>query len=86
MHSKEILENISERNPEALMADGLEDAVVGIARRAGMEVLAYSYEKCLEVLHRDQGMPHEVAVEWMEFNVVGAYMGDDAPVFIEDLE
>lgn len=80
---QELLEDIKERNPEALMADGLEDAVIGMARRAGMEVIAYSYEKCLEVLERDQGMQYESAVEWMEFNVVGAYVGEQGPVFIE---
>jgi len=29
-----------------------------------------------------QGMSHEEAVEWMEFNVVNAYHGEGTPIFI----
>jgi hypothetical protein len=42
----------------------------------------YSYDKCVEVLERD--MDYEDAVEYMEFNVTGAYVGEQTPVFTRE--
>ena len=41
----------------------------------------YDYEKCVKIF-MDQGMDHEEAIEWMEFNVVGAWMGEHTPVWL----
>jgi hypothetical protein len=32
----------------------------------------------------EPGMSYEDAVEWMEFNVVGAWMGEHTPAWIDD--
>jgi len=75
------IEKISEVNPKALLADGFNDAILGMCMQFGQEpVVAYDYDKCLEILQKD--MSYEDAVEYMEFNVVGAYMGIYSPVFI----
>jgi hypothetical protein len=64
-----------------LFADGFDDAIIGIAERIGMEpVVAYDINKIIEILARD--MPKEDAVEYFEFNILGAYMGERTPVFI----
>ena len=64
-----------------LFADGFDDAIIGIAERIGMEpVVAYDIHKIIEILARD--MPKEDAVEYFEFNILGAYMGERTPVFI----
>ena len=64
-----------------LFADGFDDAIIGIAERIGMEpVVAYDTNKIIEILARD--MPKEDAVEYFEFNILGAYMGERTPVFI----
>ena len=31
-----------------------------------------------------QGMSYEEAVEWVEFNVIGGWLGDNTPMFIRD--
>ena len=80
----EIKDIMEEENPEALFADGFDDAIIGICRKAGSEpVVTYSYDKCVEVLMNQQDMPYDDAIEWMEFNVVSAYMGPHTPVFID---
>ena len=81
---KDIMEEImEEENPEALFADGFDDAIIGICRKAGSSpVVTYSYDKCIQTL-MNQSMSHEEAIEWMEFNVVSAYMGTHTPIFIE---
>lgn len=82
-----ILDEIAERLPEALKADGFDDAIIGIAHRAGgMEVIAYDIRKCLKILQDRDGMDAETAQEFFDFNVVDAYMGDHTPVFIEVLD
>ena len=64
-----------------LFADGFDDAIIGIAERIGMEpVVAYDIHKIIEILARD--MPEEDAVEYFEFNILGAHMGERTPVFI----
>lgn len=72
-----------------LKADGFDQAIIGRARRCGQEdIIAYDYEQCIAILIL-QGMTDEEAVEYMEFNVVGAYVGEGTPIFIytgEDIE
>jgi hypothetical protein len=76
------LDRLAEENPDALLADGFEEALVGVCRRFGQNPLAaYDYDKCIEILMRD--MSYEEAVEYFEFNVIGAYVGENTPVFLE---
>ena len=64
-----------------LFADGFDDAILGVAERIGMEpVVAYDVNKIIEILARD--MTEDEAVEFFEFNILGAYMGERTPVFI----
>ena len=67
------------------LADGLEAALVGVGRRCNQPDLAvYSIEKAIEVLMQDQGQSREEAVEWLEFNSIGAWVGDDTPIWLEE--
>ena len=82
---KMILERISELNPKALKADGFDDAILGITTRIGDDsLLAYDYDKCIKILQKD--LSYEEAVEYMEFNVVGSYVGEGTPIFIKRLQ
>jgi len=82
---KMILERISELNPKALKADGFDDAILGISTRIGDDnLIAYDYDKCIEILQKE--MSYEEAVEYMEFNVVGSYVGEGTPIFIKRLQ
>tara|TARA_R110000765_G_scaffold417359_1_gene519801 strand:- start:38 stop:292 length:255 start_codon:yes stop_codon:yes gene_type:complete len=77
------VEKISEINPEALLADGFNNAILGMCLQFGQKpVVAYNYEKCLEILEERDGMSRSEAEEYMEYNVIGAYMGMHSPVFI----
>ena len=55
--TKLTVEEISELNPEAMMADGFDDAILGMCIQFGAEPLvAYDYEKCLNILMERDGM------------------------------
>ena len=82
MTPQEIIEELREENPEALLADGLEDALVGIARRCGQPSLAvYDMRKCVDVLVKRDGMTDEEADEFLMFNSVGAWAGEHTPLW-----
>lgn len=72
---------ISEFNPEALFMDGHDDALIGVASRYGIcDVACYDYDKVIAA-HVKGGMTEEEAVEFFEFNQIGAWVGENTPVF-----
>lgn len=76
---------IAESNPDALFADGFDEAIIGVARRCGQPCVAsYSVKKCIEILSKDMSL--EEAVDFFEFNVIGAWYGEHTPVFVEEIE
>tara|TARA_Y100000310_G_scaffold64178_1_gene59727 strand:+ start:7581 stop:7835 length:255 start_codon:yes stop_codon:yes gene_type:complete len=77
------IEKVSEINPEALLADGFNDAIMGMCMQFGqLPIVAYDYEKCLKILQERDNMSRSEAEEYMDYNVIGAYMGLYSPVFI----
>jgi len=45
--------------------------------------VCYDYEKCIKILMRRDKMDYETAAEYMEFNVVGAWVGESTPCFLQ---
>ncbi len=76
-------DDIKPRIEQSLVAHGFEEAFVGVVRRCGKPAMfIYDYEKCIEILMR-QGIPTESeAIEYMEYNVVDAWMGEGTPGFM----
>jgi len=71
-------------NPDALSADGFEGCELGIAYRAtNIPVIAYDRTKCIDRLVERDGMSRDEADEFFEFNVVGAWVGDNTPIFVD---
>lgn len=67
---------------EILKADGFDNAIIGIDEETMR--LIYSVSKCIDILKKD--MDEEEAVEYFNFNVKGAYIGDKTPIWcIDDL-
>jgi hypothetical protein len=74
---------IAEQNPEALLADGYEDAIIGVAERCSQPILVvYDAEKCIQILVDRDGMEPDEAREFFEFNTLGAWGGEGTPVFL----
>ena len=74
-------------NDDLLWADGLLNAVIGIATRAdGLRVVCYSIEKIIEIFMKRDGMTEEEAYEFYEFNVACAWVGDKTPIFVETVK
>jgi hypothetical protein len=76
-------EEIAEHNEEALFCDGFDEAIIGYAERINLgPVAAYDVNKIIEILVLRDGMTHEEAVEYFYFNIHGAWMGENTPVYI----
>tara|TARA_R110000787_G_C13299906_1_gene434407 strand:- start:512 stop:772 length:261 start_codon:yes stop_codon:yes gene_type:complete len=81
--TKLTIEEISEMNPEAMMADGFDEAILGMCVQFGAEPLvAYDYEKCVDILIKRDNLNRTEAIDFIQFNVLGAYVGLNTPVFI----
>ena len=76
------LEIIVENYPDSefLSADGFEDAIIGVCG----EKLVYSRTLCIDILMQRDKMSYDEAVEYFDFNVEGAYMGDKTPIWVDD--
>jgi len=79
----DIQELVESYDSEMLTADGFDDAIIGVSERFGRSpVIAYDKDKCIQVLMDRDGMDYEDAIEFFNFNVIGAWVGDGTPEFI----
>jgi len=86
MKTKNKIELLKEENPDYLMADGFDDAIVGTAERFGMHrVVLYDTTKCIDILMKRDKMTEEEAIEFFYYNVLGSWMGEYTPCFSEIL-
>lgn len=68
-----------------LKADGFDDCLIGIGLSFGKHgTLVYDQAKVIQKLE-EQGMTNEEAFEYYEYNILGACLGDNMPVFVEHL-
>ena len=88
MTRDEIIEAINEiegEDNEILLADGFEDAYMGLATQFTRPPLAvYNRNKCIEILMKD-GMSEEEAEEYFQYNVEGAWVGENTPMLLQPL-
>lgn len=76
-----VSEQLADIDGAILLADGFDEALLGFVEVAGRSMVAlYDRNKCIEILMSD-GMDDEVAQEYFEFNVIGAYVGEYTPAF-----
>jgi hypothetical protein len=78
-----MIDSIIEKYPDDsfLKADGFDEAIIGVDNKSMR--LVYSVSKCIEILCRD--MNEEDAIEYFDYNVSGAYMGEKTPIWCDDI-
>lgn len=78
-----ILFELAEENPEAILLDQFDKALIGIGRRLGQPSLAvYDVSGCIAILAEE--MTYEEATEYFDFNVANAYFGEHGPILVND--
>ena len=68
MRVKELKETIAGHNPDAVFAEGHDDALAGYSSD-GKAI--YYADKIVKTLVERDGMTTEEAVEWIDYNVMG---------------
>jgi len=66
-----------------MTASGLDDAIIGVGVRCSQPpVVIYSVDRVIKILMDRDGMTNEEAIEFFEFNIEGAWVGDATPVWM----
>ena len=76
---------IEENYPDEtiLLADGFDRAFMGVGRIFnGPAIAVYDSSMCITML-RESGMTQEEAEDYFGYNVIGSYVGEKTPMFVE---
>ena len=65
---------------QPLRADGFNQAIIGNEYKTNRVV--YSIERMLQILIDRDGMSMEEAIEFFDFNIGGAYVGEMTPMYV----
>jgi hypothetical protein len=92
---KEVRNFLAENNSEAMMIhpEEVDEALIGVARvlRSGdwRFVAMYSYDSLVQHFTKEfskdtnsENEAEEMAMEWVDYNIVGAYFGPNTPMII----
>jgi len=83
-HSKKLRESLCEQfGDDLLFADGYDGAIIGVASGFDSGRVVYSIPKMIEACMQEAGMTYEDSCEWIEYNTIGAYVGEHTPIYID---
>lgn len=75
-----ILEEAGLGDTDILVADGLDDAVIGVTLSEPRRLI-YDYDKVIDILVAG-GIDPEEAHEFADFNITDAYVGPQTPIIV----
>ncbi len=81
---EKVFEFLQQFGMDALVADGFDDAIVGVVVDDEHPKVVYDSYKCVDILIED-GMTQNEAQEYFDYNVSGAYVGRQTPIFIHPI-
>lgn len=84
---EEIEEALEAVGESVLLMDGLDEAFIGLSKRGNEPLLAvYSWDRIIDCLMGNDGMSYDEAVEFAEFNILGAYVGEQTPIIVMPMD
>tara|TARA_Y100001951_G_C11153493_1_gene190555 strand:- start:236 stop:487 length:252 start_codon:yes stop_codon:yes gene_type:complete len=64
--------------------DGYDDCIIGMGTRCGMtDVFIYDKHKMITKLVKRDDMTYDEALEFIDFNIAGAFIGEDTPILVD---
>ena len=64
--------------------DGYDDCIIGVGTRCGMtDVFIYDKHKMITKLVRRDDMTYDEALEFIDFNIAAAFIGEDTPILVD---
>jgi hypothetical protein len=83
---EQIVDEYGEEAETIMFADGFDDAIVGVGNSFGGSLCAiYDTDLIVKQCMKD-GMEYDEALEYFDFNIAGAYVGEQTPIFIHKIE
>tara|TARA_B100000902_G_scaffold141009_1_gene138915 strand:+ start:4432 stop:4767 length:336 start_codon:yes stop_codon:yes gene_type:complete len=76
---EQLKETISEHNPEAMFADGFDESIMGYSSDGKV---VYSVDMIVGTLVNRDGMTPDEAIEYFNFNIECAYVGEYTPIYM----
>jgi hypothetical protein len=63
--------------------DDYDDCIIGVGTRSGMlDVFIYDKYRMITKLVKRDDMSYDEAREFIDFNIAGAYIGEDTPILV----
>jgi len=96
MNTNDIYDYLKEKSPDAILYDDCDSALIGTARlyreEKWVELAVYSYESLVEHFKNEFAKDddttadeaEEQAMEWVDYNIAGGYLGIYTPLIIND--
>lgn len=83
---EEISEKFKEMDESVLLMDGFDEAFIGWSQRINEPILAvYSWDLMMQVCIDRDGMTDEEAEEYISYNCIGAWVGEQTPIIVMPL-
>ena len=80
---EQVLEEVKEYYPDSLIANGFDLAIIGYSTQGN---IVYDVQKMIEILIKRDDMGHIEALEYLDFNVFNAYVGETQPLYMRTPE
>lgn len=78
---QQVIEWIQQSEYDAVVCiDGMDDAFMGCTPSG---VAVYNLDRIVEIVMEDDEMTEEEAIDYVQFNIVDAYIGEKTPIFVE---
>lgn len=68
------------------MADGFDDAIIGMECSGDVPRVVYSIQLMVHVLCERDGMTEDEAIEFINYNVIGSYVGEGTPIYVDVMD
>ena len=80
-------DEIAENYPELLVLDPeyFDAAILGVVNRINTVAVCYSESKIIEILMNEDKMDYDEAIEYYQYNILGNWVGEHTPVYLEAL-
>ena len=82
--SQDYLDEVAAENPDIVFYPEYTPALLGVSYMFGEEPrLVYDYDGVLAIIMKDGDLTMDEALDYFEFNVLGAYIGPTTPCFMK---
>lgn len=76
--------NTDNSTNETMFVDGFDDAIIGLDTSGDVFRVIYDRERMINILRSRDRMDLDEAIDYLEYNVWGAYVGEGTPIYAHE--